>query len=63
MERIRKAAICLCFVRDAVTRLKILVWERDEVEYIPGHVGHIQHVRQKYACPSCEHRGEIRRST
>ena len=43
-------------------RLKILVWERDEIEYIPGHFEHIQHVRQKYACPSCEHQGEIRRS-
>jgi transposase len=29
-----------------------------QIEYLPGHFERIQHVRRKYACPSCEHQGE-----
>ena len=29
-----------------------------QIEYIPGHFERIQHVRKKYACPSCERTGE-----
>jgi transposase len=58
LERIRKAANLFVFRSRRGDRLKILLWKRDEIEYIPGHFEHIQHVRQKYACPSCEHQGE-----
>ena len=29
-----------------------------QVEYVPGHFERIQHVRKKYACPSCEKQGD-----
>src|SRR5215469_18859328 len=29
-----------------------------QIEYIPGHFERLEHVRKKYACPSCEHQGE-----
>jgi transposase len=29
-----------------------------QVEYIPGHFERIQHVRKKYACAACEHKGD-----
>lgn len=29
-----------------------------QIEYIPGHFERIQHVRKKYACPTCEQAGE-----
>jgi len=29
-----------------------------QIEHIPGHFERIQHVRKKYACPSCESNGE-----
>lgn len=29
-----------------------------QIEYIPGHFERLEHVRKKYACPSCEHNGE-----
>src|SRR6516165_1240705 len=29
-----------------------------QIEYIPGHFERREHVRKKYACPSCEHNGE-----
>jgi transposase len=29
-----------------------------QVEYIPGHFERIQHVRKKYACTACEHKGD-----
>jgi transposase len=29
-----------------------------QIEYIPGHFERLEHVRKKYACPSCEHKGE-----
>ena len=29
-----------------------------QIEYIPGHFERLEHVRKKYACPSCERKGE-----
>jgi transposase len=29
-----------------------------QIEYIPGHFERLEHVRKKYACPSCENNGE-----
>jgi len=29
-----------------------------QIEYIPGHLERLEHVRKKYACPSCERAGE-----
>jgi len=29
-----------------------------QIEYIPGHFERLEHVRKKYACPSCEREGE-----
>jgi len=29
-----------------------------QIEYIPGHFERLEHVRKKYACPSCEAQGE-----
>jgi transposase len=29
-----------------------------QIEYIPGHFERLEHVRKKYACASCEHKGE-----
>ncbi|HYT21376.1 MAG TPA: IS66 family transposase [Candidatus Polarisedimenticolia bacterium] len=29
-----------------------------QIEYIPGHFERLEHVRKKYACPSCESAGE-----
>ena len=29
-----------------------------QVEYIPGHFERIHHVRKKYACADCEHKGD-----
>jgi len=29
-----------------------------QMEYIPGHFERLEHVRKKYACPSCERAGE-----
>jgi transposase len=29
-----------------------------QIEYIPGHFERLEHVRKKYACPSCDHKGE-----
>ena len=29
-----------------------------QIEYIPGHFERLEHVRKKYACPSCERAGE-----
>ncbi len=29
-----------------------------QIEYIPGHFERLEHVRKKYACPSCESEGE-----
>ena len=29
-----------------------------QVEYIPGHFERIHHVRKKYACAACEHKGD-----
>ena len=29
-----------------------------QVEYLPGHFERIHHVRKKYACSDCEHKGD-----
>lgn len=41
-----------------VERKEIGSEESWQIEYLPGHFERIQHVRKKYACPSCEHEGE-----
>lgn len=41
-----------------VERKEIGSEESWQIEYLPGHFERIQHVRKKYACPSCEHAGE-----
>ena len=41
-----------------VERKEIGSEESWQIEYIPGHFERIQHVRKKYACPSCESAGE-----
>ena len=41
-----------------VERKEIGSEESWQIEYIPGHFERIQHVRKKYACPSCEGAGE-----
>lgn len=41
-----------------VERNEIGSEESWQIEYIPGHFERIQHVRKKYACPSCEGAGE-----
>lgn len=40
-----------------VERKEIGAEESWQVEYLPGHFERIQHVRKKYACPSCETSG------
>jgi transposase len=47
--------LCPCC---GVERKEIGSEESWQIEYIPGHFERIQHVRKKYACPSCEHAGE-----
>ena len=47
--------LCPCC---GVERKEIGGEESWQIEYIPGHFERIQHVRKKYACPSCEHAGE-----
>src|SRR6516164_3701357 len=47
--------LCPCC---GVERKEIGSEESWQIEYIPGHFERIQHVRKKYACPSCEHQGE-----
>lgn len=39
-------------------RQEIGAEESWQIEYLPGHFERIQHVRKKYACPSCERAGE-----
>jgi len=39
-------------------RQEIGAEESWQIEYIPGHFERMQHVRKKYACPSCERAGE-----
>jgi transposase len=41
-----------------VERKEIGSAESWQIEYIPGHFERIQHVRKKYACPSCESAAE-----
>jgi len=41
-----------------VERKEIGAEESWQVEYLPGHFERIQHVRKKYACPSCETNGD-----
>lgn len=41
-----------------VERKEIGSEESWQIEYIPGHFERLQHVRKKYACPSCEREGE-----
>ena len=41
-----------------VERKEIGSEESWQIEYIPGHFERLQHVRKKYACPSCERAGE-----
>jgi transposase len=41
-----------------VERKEIGSEESWQIEYIPGHFERIQHVRKKYACPSCERAAE-----
>ena len=41
-----------------VERKEIGSEESWQIEYIPGHFERIQHVRKKYACPSCESAAE-----
>jgi len=40
-----------------VQRKEIGAEQSWQVEYLPGHLERIQHVRKKYACPSCEING------
>jgi transposase len=40
------------------TRHEVGADESWQVEYLPGHFERIHHVRKKYACASCEHKGE-----
>jgi len=41
-----------------VERKEIGAEESWQIEYIPGRFERIQHVRKKYACPSCESNGD-----
>ena len=41
-----------------VPRHEIGADESWQVEYLPGHFERIHHVRKKYACAGCEHKGE-----
>jgi transposase len=41
-----------------VERKEIGSAESWQIEYIPSRFERIQHVRKKYACPSCEASGE-----
>ncbi|HET8636542.1 MAG TPA: IS66 family transposase [Acidobacteriaceae bacterium] len=41
-----------------VERKEVGAEESWQIEYIPGRFERIQHVRKKYACPSCESNGE-----
>ena len=41
-----------------VERPEIGSEESWQIEYLPGHFERLQHVRKKYACPSCERAGE-----
>jgi transposase len=47
--------LCPCC---GVERKEIGSDESWQIEYIPGHFERIQHLRKKYACPSCERTGE-----
>jgi transposase len=47
--------VCPCC---GVPRKEIGAEESWEAEYLPGHFERIQHVRKKYACPSCETNGD-----
>jgi transposase len=38
-------------------RREIGAEESWQIEYFPGHVERIQHLRKKYACPACENAG------
>jgi transposase len=40
------------------TRHEIGADESWQVEYLPGHFERIHHIRKKYACAGCEHKGE-----
>jgi transposase len=40
------------------TRHEVGADESWQVEYLPGHFERIHHIRKKYACASCEHKGE-----
>jgi transposase len=40
------------------TRHEIGADESWQVEYLPGHFERIRHIRKKYACAGCEHKGE-----
>ena len=40
------------------TRHEVGSDESWQVEYLPGHFERIHHIRKKYACASCEHKGE-----
>ena len=40
------------------TRHEIGADESWQVEYLPGHFERIHHIRKKYACADCEHKGE-----
>src|SRR6202453_1212056 len=40
------------------TRREIGADESWQVEYLPGHFERIHHIRKKYACAGCEHKGE-----
>ena len=47
--------LCPCC---GVERKEIGSEESWQIEYIPGHFERLEHVRKKYACPSCERKGE-----
>jgi len=47
--------LCPCC---GVERKEIGSEESWQIEYIPGHFERMQHIRKKYACPSCERQGE-----
>ncbi len=47
--------LCPCC---GVERKEIGSDESWQIEYIPGHFERVQHLRKKYACPSCERTGE-----
>jgi transposase len=40
------------------TRHEVGADESWQVEYLPGHFERIHHIRKKYACARCEHKGE-----